>query len=320
MIIKNYNDNYYNEWNHFVKYSRNGTFLNSMKFLKYHPPERFKDSSLLFFENQSLIGVIPATEIKKEKSKEFFSHPGSTYGGIIVNYRTTLKDVDQIVKNLLNYCKENKFTKIIIKTPPKIYHHYPSDEIDFILSKYGFNIKRDLTSSIFLPQFGKKRGCTYKKSCKRAIKTSKKEGLIVKESENFEEFWKILKKNLEVRYKTDPVHSLKEIKLLKALFPKKIRLLGAFFDEKIIAGVVLFIMPQTIHTQYIAMLYEYQKMRPVNAIFDYLINYGLKNGYLYINFGVSTENFGEKINWGLFKFKESFGGRGIIHESYEKIL
>ena len=312
-----YSKNMEEEWDKFIKSSRNGTFLNSRRFLNYHPPDRFYDSSLMFFKKKKLIGVIPAAIIKENIKKIYFSHPGSTFGGIILGKETKLSSVFEIVNELISYSKENDINEIIIKTSPKIYHTYPSDDVDFSLFKNGFKIKkRDLTTTIFLPHFNTPLGVSMDSRCKRAIRQAKEIGLEIHKDDDICRYWKILKQNLKEKYDTKPTHTLEEIKKLKALFPKKIQLFTAHRDEIMVGGILTFITNTTIHTQYIAMLYEYQKLRPLNAVFNNIIQYASQNGFLYLNFGVSTEKFGEIINWNLFNFKESFGGRGILHDLF----
>ena len=313
-----YTKEYLGIWDSFVKNSRNGTFLNTKRFLNYHPQGKFEDLSLLFYKKNVLISVFPAALVKdKNDNNMLFSHPGSTYGGIIISNKTKLKHVDDIVKKLINFSISNVIEKIVIKLPPRIYYKYPSDEIDFILFKNNFKIrKRDLTTTIFFPNFRKNYNQLMDSSCKRAIKSAKNQGLTVQVSNDFDAYWKILTQNLK-KHNTTPVHSITEIQLLKSLFPDKIQLFSAFLNGKMIGGTITFLTTTTIHTQYIAMLYEFQQFRPINAVFDFLIQYGISKGYIYLNFGVSTEEYGDKINWNLFDFKESFGARGILHELYE---
>lgn len=48
--LEEYTDIYAERWDRFVlKESINGTFLQTRKFLNYHPKDRFTDSSLVFF-------------------------------------------------------------------------------------------------------------------------------------------------------------------------------------------------------------------------------------------------------------------------------
>ena len=84
--------------------------------------------------------------------------------------------------------------------------------------------------------------------------------------------------------------------------------------DKVIAGIVLFVFETAVHAQYIASDNKFQHLRPLNAVVDYIVQWSKKCGYKYFNFGTANENDGKKINYGLFKFKEGFGGRGVLRE------
>ena len=51
-----------------------------------------------------------------------------------------------------------------------------------------------------------------------------------------------MEKNLSIRHNVKPTHTLKELLLLKKLFPERIILFGAFYKQKMIAGVVTFVV------------------------------------------------------------------------------
>jgi len=69
---------------------------------------------------------------------------------------------------------------------------------------------------------------------------------------------------------------------------------------------------------YISHLESYQKVRPVNQLFYHIIAWAIENGFRFLDFGIFTVN--EDPNWGLGKFKESFGARGILREYYYRDL
>ena len=48
-------------WDRFVmEQSANGTFLQTRRFLNYHPAGRFRDDSRMIFHKQELVAVCPA--------------------------------------------------------------------------------------------------------------------------------------------------------------------------------------------------------------------------------------------------------------------
>ena len=84
-IVK-YSSEFEEKWDNFVmKRSMNGTFLQTINFLNYHPENRFTDFSLIIKKGNEIIGVIPACDVNIDGSRVFFSHRGSTFGGIILS-------------------------------------------------------------------------------------------------------------------------------------------------------------------------------------------------------------------------------------------
>lgn len=309
MKILNYSKERQEAWEYTVLTSRNGTWMNLQKFLDYHEG-KFEDNSLMFYKKDECVAVFPAAKL----GNILYSHPGATYGGIIISPEIDLKHIDKIIDLIIEYAKDNNYKKIYIKPPPRIYHIHPSDEVDFLLWKKGFTIKRrDLTTCVTK----KSDGLFVKDSCTRAYKKALKY-VTYRKTSKLKDFWNILEENLRIKHGVKPTHTLEEIKHLREKFP--IYLYGAFLGDKMIAGALLFNMNSVMHCQYIAMDYNYQKYRPLNLLFNSLIFEMRLTNTKYFNFGVSTENFGEEINWGLYRFKESFGGMGILHEWYTYVI
>ena len=73
------------QWDKFIlTRSMNGTFLQTRKFINYHPDGRFTDRSLCIRKGTELVGVVLACEIMDEGKRTFFAHKGTTFGGISI--------------------------------------------------------------------------------------------------------------------------------------------------------------------------------------------------------------------------------------------
>ena len=109
------------------------------------------------------------------------------------------------------------------------------------------------------------------------------------------------------------------MKKLKSLFPNDIRLWGAFKEKKIIAGVCNFSAnSKVVLAFYISHLEKYQEYRAVNLLFYEIMNQYQKEGSKFLDFGIFTVNMDP--NWGLARFKENFGARGIFRDTFIKKL
>ena len=126
----------------------------------------------------------------------------------------------------------------------------------------------------------------------------------------------MLSKILAKYHDAKPVHTAEELRLLADRFPENIKMYTACQDERIIAGVVMYLTPKVAHAQYIANSDEGRQCGALDAVMDYLINecYSAKE---YFDFGISNENEGRFLNEGLISQKQEFGGRAIAYDFYE---
>jgi len=151
------------------------------------------------------------------------------------------------------------------------------------------------------------------------VRKAVKEGVVVRESDKIEEFYEILQNNLKIRHNVVPTHTLDELLKLKELFPDKIKLFGAFFKNKMIAGVVNFsCTDDVVLAFYISHNEKYQETRALNLLFYSIFDWAIKSKYKVFDFGIFTVN--EEPNFGLARFKENFGASGMFRDTFELSL
>lgn len=297
-------------WDAFVDASKNGTFMLKRGYMDYHA-DRFVDHSLLFYDSDKLLAVLPASQY----DSELRSHGGLTYGGLIISMETKVQQVIEIFIALKDYMKEQSITSLLYKRVPEIYYRYPSDEDLYALYRIGANlVRRDISSTIYLPskiKFSERR--------KRGSKQAAKQGIVIKRSVDYVEYIDMLSEILQKYHDTKPVHTAQELELLSSRFPDNIKLYAAYKEESMLAGVVIFETDRVAHAQYIANSDEGRQCGALDAVMDYLINqqYADKE---YFDFGISTENNGMYLNEGLVTQKQEFGGRGIAYDFYELVV
>jgi len=308
------------EWDNFIDSSDNGTVFHKRLFLSYHPKGRFQDHSLIFKKNEQLFAVYPAAVIDRNGEKIFISHSGASYGGFVYKSNLNFREAFDLVESIVDYAKELKCDRIQLTPPPVIYQSKYSNYIDFALVKNGFNyLKRDVSSVVQLDIDKDNLLSTYRAEARTAVKKSMKQGIEIAECDRFEEYYEILKKNLKMRHNVNPTHSLEELLKLKKLFPGKIRLWGAFKGEKLIAGVCNFsVNSKVVLAFYISHDEDYQEYRAVNLLFYEIMKRYKDEGFRFLDFGIFTVNM--EPNWGLARFKENFGARGIFRDTFYKDL
>lgn len=307
-LVKKYQPEHKKQWDEFVANSKNATFLFQRDFMDYHQ-DRFDDYSLMMYKDETLFSVLPANR----SDNTIYSHQGLSYGGLLLNKAAKFEDVLEAFKVLLKYINDEGFSNLELKLLPKIYHKLPSDEMDYLLFKTDAQVVRRDVSTVIDMMHPLKISSSNRK---RNLKKAKANHVEVKESPQLETFFtEILIPNLHQQHKALPVHSVEEIIKLKTKFPDNIRQFNAYCQNEIIAGVTIFETELVAHAQYISTIDSKKEFAGLDAVFDMLMHTIFKNKR-YLSFGISNENNGQNINYGLLKWKESFGARVISHDFY----
>ena len=296
------------EWNRFVAQSKNGTFLFDRRFMDYHA-DRFEDCSLMIYRCGVLYALLPANI----KGEVLTSHGGLTYGGLIMSDKCAARGVQEAFAAINDFLRSIAVQKVVYKAVPWIYHRQPAEEDLFALTSicHARLIIRDISSAIIGD-----RKMHFSESRLSGLRKARRKGLTVRETTDFAAFWQILNDNLTSKYGVRPVHSAQELVLLNSRFPDKIRLFMVFDGEQPLGGMVLFLTPQVLHTQYISATAEGKACGAIDLLFDELINKVFAT-YPYIDFGKSTSSDSADLNEQLIFQKEGFGARAVCYDTYE---
>lgn len=306
--VTKYTTSDYSNWNAFVDQAKNATFLFHRDFMEYHQ-DRFEDFSLLVFDKNKLVAILPANRV----DDTVYSHQGLTYGGLVYNNKIKLEKIISIFRSILFFLSENEIKKIQIKILPAIYQEQPAEELTYALFLAEAKLERrdslaviDLSTPYFITN-GRKEG----------IRKGIHANLKIKEVYHFEDFWnKILIPNLINKHEAKPVHSLDEITKLKMLFPDNIRQFNVYHKEQIVAGTTVFESKKVAHSQYISANETKNKNGSLDLLHHYLLTEVFKEKQFF-DFGVSNECQGRKLNTGLAFWKESFGASTMVQDFYE---
>lgn len=293
------------EWDAFIDKSKNGTFMLKRGYMDYHS-DRFVDCSLLFYLKGKLWGVMAGNV----ENDVWHGHKGLTYGGLVMSEKCVGADVVRAFEEMNEWLKSIGVKKVIYKPIPHIYSQMASEEDIYALFRNGAKlVARGLSSCIDMDEPMK-----WKQTRRTAFNKSIIEDVQVEVSKDIAPFWRILETNLMERHNVKPVHKQEEMELLMNRFPKEIVLYQAKNKNgAIIAGVLLYIYKNVIHSQYISANEEGKRCGAIEAIMHEVLKLKTK----YFDFGVSTENGGLYLNESLLFQKEGFGGRGICYDTYE---
>ncbi len=294
-------------WDTFVRSCRSKLFIFERDFMEYHS-DRFIDHSFMFYECGKLVALLPASQ----HDDVITSHGGLSYGGLLYSDKVRAKTILDVFSALQKSLYDCDYNKLIYKAIPYIFHKQPSQEDIYALYRNNASLtRRDLSSIIHLDNRTK-----LSKGRKWLINRAKNAGLLVSASENWEAFYALLKQVLK-RHGATPVHSASELEYLASKFPHNILLKTVVHNGELLAGTLLFIFDQVVHTQYIATSTKGKELGALDFLLEQLINESHENGYKYFSFGISTEEDGKYLNDGLISQKESFGARSIVLDHYE---
>ena len=306
--IKPYSPEMKSEWDAFVDASKNGLFLFFRDYMDYHH-DRFEDHSIVVYRQNKLYALLPANI----SHDVLYTHQGLTFGGLIVNEHFTAAESITVFKLINAYLRNEGIRKVVYKAIPWLYHQQPAEE-DLYAIYRTTNAKlvaRDISTAIRLDM---PLACNEMRN--RGIKKALHHGIMVGESNRWPDFWEVLTTNLQTKYHVSPVHSLSEIRMLKARFPNNIRLFTAQLNNKVLGGTVVYEYGNVAHTQYISASPEGKKLHALDLLFDKLIH-EVYQDKAWFDFGKSTEQQGTILNESLIYQKESFGGRAVCYDWYE---
>ena len=306
-IVK-YDPSYKSRWDDFVCESNNGSFLFFRDYMDYHL-DRFLDSSLLFFEEDDLVALMPANIA----DDIFCSHAGLTFGGVVSDRKKVrIGLMLDLFDSLMAYLSQHRIKTIVYKPIPHIYHTVPAEEDLYALFRHGARlIRRDVSAAIVFDE-----PIPFSKSRRRGITLAKKSGITITRTDDFEAFMSIAGRVLKSKYNVKPTHTPSEIASLAQKFPENIKLFAAYRDEIMLAGVIIYESGPVAHAQYIASSDTAKKMGVADLVFDSIITH-YSTGKKYFDFGISTEKGGSYLNSGLAANKQYFGARAIMYDTYE---
>jgi hypothetical protein len=310
--VKQYQESDYANWNAFIGQAKNATFLFHRDFMEYHK-DRFEDFSLMIFENEKLVAVLPANKV----GEIVYSHQGLTYGGLVYSPKIKGEKVEIILDSLLSFLKENGMQSFYFKPIPYFYPSGGNHEIDFFLLKKGaFLDKKEMNLAINLAM-----PLTISKSKLKHFRKNEELDLELVEEHQFESFWElVLVPRLFEKHNAKPVHTVQEITKLKEIFPNNIKQFSVYYEDVIIAGITLFETETVVKSQYGATTKKGEELRALDFLFINLIEKYKSEGKFFFDMGIVNEDNEKGYHAGLLKQKEELGCSVYSQDFYKMNL
>ncbi len=313
--VRPYHEGDSENWDDFCTKSLQATLLHTRRFLSYHGT-KFDDQSLIILGENQWLGILPAALMPNDSSC-VVSHPGASYGGIVHQGQLRGETMILALRACCSYFHAQGRQKLLYKAVPAFYHRIPAQDDLYAMFRLGARRYRcDLSSTIDLDNrasLNSRRRRSLNKARKQNINISMNLQLLP-------ELWDVLTDNLARKHDSKPVHSLAEISTLIERFPKEIVPIFAILNEKVIAGVILFVTQTCYHAQYIGSTEIGYQTSALDAVFDFCIQQAQSRKMRWFDFGICNEQDGMVLNESLYSFKTEFGGGGTVHDFFEILL
>lgn len=301
----------------------NGEFINTLEYLGYHPQGRFIDRSVLAVDQGSgeIRGCLLAAEAPGDHRK-IISHPGTTFAGIIVNKKTSIKNMEQIVDAIMEYYEE-RYESVVVKLRPDFFSTQPFGGLPYFLQKRGYRYCMTGLSNVI--DISGVRGeddifALYDSAKRNQVRKVLRSSQFVFDNRNEirRAVWLNMNQILEEKHHAHSTHTYEEMCELMKRVPSYI---SAFHVDHINgeygAFALVYRFKNVFHTQYLDTNYNFTGQYPNLLLIHNLIRVAREEGYSKFSFGVSTENRGEILNYGLYGYKAGYGGGSILQGEYE---
>lgn len=314
-------------WDRFVMESaQNGTFQQTRRFLSYHPPERFRDASLILSrENGEIEAVVPAARCEAEGKPLLRAHPGSTFGGIVLSGGVMQAKQALEIVDALDAFAAARYAACELKITPQLMAAAPTALLEYALFNRGYTQETEIACC--LPLAGadiEGLRAAYSATKRYELRRCESRGLAMKPLTTREElsaFYELLLLNLR-KFGATPVHTLAELEdFLFDRLKHEIYFLGVYDPSGAMvagAGLFWFAQTRTLHTQYLATDTRVKAYAPSAYLYDAVIRTGFAMDAAWISFGTSTFEHGHVLNGGLIQNKEGFGCSHTLNRLFTK--
>lgn len=294
-----------NLWDSIVTRSINGNFLHLRPYMDYHA-HRFIDASLVISRRDEPCAVFPACRV----GDAVISHAGLSYGGLIRTGRLAAVEVHAALAAIRDQLNLQNVARLVYRTVPTIFHHRPAEEDSWVMHRLGGRlVRRDLGSVIDLAKPRHLR-----KGRRAMLSKARQAGLLVSSNANAALCHRVISEAL-ARHGTSPVHSVAEMELLMARFPKHITGWRSHHADETLAVAVVYDFGACVHTQYLAATEAGRSCGALDLLIESLATQHYRDRR-WLSLGTSMARDGQ-LNAGLIAQKEGFGAGAVCFDTWE---
>lgn len=306
------------EWEHFLGRSPNATLFHDLRFLAYHPVDRFRFHHLTLRRAGKLIALLPGG-ISFEGERPTFSSPlGASIGGFALAPNLRADTVLAVIEALQLHARRQFWAHIEITLPPACYSFETTGTMQFALFCCGFKVvHRWLCHMVQLetgsaPRYER----IFRQNQITSVRAARRKGMSIIENgpEGVEDFLGLLQDTYQ-RHGIAPTHAPDEIRDLLRRLPDRIRIYFAMLDGVSVAGLLVFRLTAGIaYTFYICSSAEHAGEHGPAFLVAELLDRLHESGVRYLDLGPSASD--QRFNKGVAFFKEGLGASGQCRDRW----
>jgi hypothetical protein len=305
-------------WTELLARSRNATLFHDLRFLRYHPTDRFQFHHLMFKRDGRPVAVLPGGLAGTSDHPMFCSPLGASIGGFAVTADLRADLALSLVEALQVYAGERGWASVEITLPPACYSFEAAGTIEFALFCRGFRVAHRWLCPVLPLISGSRDGFerSYRSRQVTFVRAARRKGMVGVEAglERFDDFLEVFLDTYD-RHGVPATHTPEEIRDLLQRLPDQVRIHLAMLGEVPVAGLLVFRLTSSVaNTFYICSSAEHAGEHGAAFVIADLIDRLSQAGYRYLDFGPSAND--QKFNRGVTFFKEGLGAFGQCRDRW----
>jgi GNAT acetyltransferase-like protein len=304
------------EWKTFLARSANGTLFHDLRFLRYHPEDRFRFHHLIFKQHGKPIALLPGGLAGTAERPTFCSPLGASIGGFVVDAGLRAQTAVDLVTALQDHAAQQDWAGVEITLPPQCYAFETSDVIEFALFCGGFRLLHrwlcpvlPLADGIGFEQLFRGRQISYVRAAHRKGMSAVEGG-----TERLDDFLEVFRDTYD-RHGVPATHTPEEMRDLLERLPDRARIHLAILGGEVIAGLLVFRLSATVaNTFYICSSRKHSTKHGASFVIAELIPRLSGTGCRFLDFGPSASD--QKFKKGVTFFKEGLGAFGQCRDRW----
>lgn len=304
------------EWEAFLDGPTDGTLFHRLRFLEYHPADRFRVHALKARDDGRLVAVIPLAEGEGESRGGLGSPYGGSFGGFATAPGLGVEGGTALVDALVAYAREGGFPALWISSRPAPYRIH-GDAVEFALAAHGARVAhREITHIADLTGTEDELQARVRGTSRRGARKAERLGTTVRDGDvsDLGAFHALLAAD-RARLGAVPTHALADLEFLFRARPRDFVLLLAENAGVPVGAILLFLAtPRAALSFYTARADVPAAERCMNLLTEHALLRCRALGCSLLDYG--TSSIGGVVNPGLAGFKEGFGGLPWVRETW----